>query len=174
MLTSLKFLKWFPKLCIKLNLQLVSEQEQDNGEDDFKSSSIDRFNLSTSIFGFFILCIEFQPEYFHDFVKSLGIGRPFFSHFLYSNTELFNRIVLFLTSFLNMDAHSEICNRIQERYMFYDNDHVNPSAVQAMGLRNPRNDSVCLNLADEEFADLLTVAMYLHDPQNLTTRLEGV
>ena len=174
MLTSLKFLKWFPKLCIKLNRQLVSEEDQDDGDDDSNSSSIDRFNLSTSIFGFFSLCIEFQPEYFHDFVKSLGIGRPFFSHFLNSSTELFYRIVLFLSTFLNMDIHSEMCNRIQYRYMFYDNDHVNPAAVQAMGLRNPRNDSVCLNLTDEEFADLLTVAMYLHDTQNLTTRFEGV
>eukprot|EP01036_Dinobryon_divergens_P034742 gene34742-44930_t len=160
---STKAKTMFFEMLTSLNRQLGSKEEQDD-VDDSNSSFIDRFNPSANIFG----------EYFYDFVKSLGIGRPFFAHFLYSNTELFDLIIHFLTSILNMDTHSEVCNRIQERYMFYDNDHVNPSAVQAMGLRNPRNDSVCLNLTDEEFADLLTVAMYCHDTQNLTTRLEGV
>lgn len=88
-----------------------------------------KYKLTRSILGFFILCLEFKPQVLCDFVTGLGIGRPFFSFFLHPKEALGESVLLSLTNILSIKPGTLLYERVQQRFLFYDNDHLSPAAV---------------------------------------------
>eukprot|EP01038_Epipyxis_sp_PR26KG_P004797 gene4797-6724_t len=139
-----------------------------------ESLHLTKSTLTMAISGFFNLCVEFNPMYLTEYVSGLGDGRPFFSYFLHPNEPLCEKSLESLCRIMQIEKDNPLYKRIQGRYICYDNDHTITSAIQTIGLSNPSCNSLCINLNDSEFADLLTVAVYLHDVRNLKDRFERI
>ena len=155
---------------------LPSAKQGSIGMDVMLDSTIllTKHKLTMSILGFFNLGLEFNPEVVCEFIAGLGSGRPFFSFFLHQSEFLGAQVLLSASSILGIKMGTLLYARVQERFLFYDNDHLTPAAVATLGLQTSTIVSACINLLPSEFADLVTVAMYLHDLHNLNVRLETV
>ena len=194
MLGALNIPKWFSRLCWNFNVHFgqpaqesvlaideIYSAEQDGttpvdalpfaniGGDVMLDDTIPltKHKLVMSILGFFKLGLEFNPEVLSEFIVGLGSGRPFFSFFLHQSESLRLQVLLSASSILGIKMGSLLYTRMEERFLFYDNDHLTPAAVETLGLQTSTIASTCSNLSPSEFADLVTVAMYMHDLHNL-------
>lgn len=138
-----------------------------------ESMLLTKTKLSMSILGFFNLCMEFRPAVFHEFIESISSdGRPLFAHYMHKTEKLATAIPMALCRVLRLQPDSPLYNRIQQRMVFYDNNHTLPVVVETIQLRKASGPSV--NLTETEFSDLLCVALYLHDVRDLKARFENV
>ena len=192
MLKFIKFIEWFSTLCEKSDCITCGHQTEHDDQDayfqteyDFNGATVlgiddmrqktaasasatisSKDQLISSIVGFFSLCVEFKSDFFGKFATNFGVGRSFYRKFIYGNDKNWNRCLVSLVRFLNLDVER------QDRYILYDNDHLNPVVLKTFGLRNSK--SVSAFLEDAEFTELVTVATYLHDTTNLPSRVESV
>ena len=130
--------------------------------------------LDMSILGFFNLCFEFSPPTFCEFVKDLGSGRPFFCYFMHPVETLHHQILQSVCAISGIVPSTALYRRIvTERGLFYDNDHLQAASVETLGLWH-NHGAGGVNLRNEEFANLITVAMYLPDLRNLCNRIKTI
>lgn len=171
----LNFHKWFS--CV------VSKHQGDFGFDAAdlsgncvlnKPMKLTKSQLTQCILGYTRIVLEFslpKNDFLFDLASNLGKGRPFFTNLLHKQELLSSELLGKFCKIMNVQEQSLLHLRIVNRELLYDLDHTKRSVY---GLLHLQRSLPCQKLDEVEFANLLSVAFYLHSLKDLEARIVAV
>lgn len=126
------------------------------------------------IFGFFKICMRYGPSYFKTFIDNISsaTSRSFFSIYLHPSQPLRMTLIHELLRILRISKTSHLTTALKKGWLLYDNDHFVSAALEALSMQVNRRRSATFNLSDHQFTELLIVAFYLHNIDDLKNRIE--